>query len=45
MPAVGSAGTGFRIGNAIFAAGLLILLFFAARRTSRYESDRAVVGS
>jgi hypothetical protein len=39
-PVVGSAGPGFRIGNAIFAAGLLVLLFFGARRTSAYESGR-----
>jgi hypothetical protein len=39
-PVVGSAGPGFRIGNAIFAAGLLVLLCFGARRTSAYESGR-----
>jgi hypothetical protein len=39
-PVVGSAGPGFRIGNAIFAAGLLVLLFFGARRTSAYELGR-----
>jgi len=39
-PVVGSAGPGFRIGNAIFAAGLLVLLFFGARLTSAYESGR-----
>jgi hypothetical protein len=33
-PAVGSAGTSFRIGNAVFAAALILLLVFAARRTS-----------
>jgi hypothetical protein len=36
-PAVGSAGMGLRIGNAIFAAALIVLLAFAARRTSCYE--------
>jgi hypothetical protein len=39
-PVVGRAGAGFRIGNVIFAAGLLMLLFFGARRTSAYESGR-----
>jgi hypothetical protein len=33
-PAVGSAGTSFRIGNAIFAAALILLLLVAARRTA-----------
>ena len=33
-PATGSGGLGFRIGNAIFAAGLIVLLVIAARRTS-----------
>jgi hypothetical protein len=31
-PAVGSGGIGFRIGNAIFTAGLVVLLIFAAPR-------------
>ncbi len=43
-PAVGSAGVGFRVGNAIFAAALIVLLFFAARRTSRYVADLASSG-
>jgi len=34
MPAVGSAGTSFRIGNAVFAAALILLLIVAARRTA-----------
>jgi hypothetical protein len=33
-PAVGSGGIGFRIGNAIFAAGLVVLLIVAARQQS-----------
>lgn len=33
-PVVGNAGIGFRIGNAIFAAALIILLVIAARRTA-----------
>ncbi len=33
-PAVGSAGISFRIGNAIFASGLIVLLVIAARRTA-----------
>jgi hypothetical protein len=33
-PATGSAGLSFRIGNAIFAAGLIVLLAIGARRTS-----------
>jgi hypothetical protein len=33
-PAVGSGGIGFRIGNAIFAAALIVLLVFAGRRTA-----------
>jgi hypothetical protein len=41
-PATGSAGTMLRIGNAIFAAALIVLLFFAARRTSEYSQDRIV---
>lgn len=40
-PAVGSAGKVDRIGNVIFAAGLLVLLFFAARKTV----DRSLQGS
>jgi hypothetical protein len=34
QPAVGSGGVNLRIGNAIFAAGLIVLLFFAARRNA-----------
>jgi hypothetical protein len=34
QPAVGNAGLSFRIGNAIFAAGLIVLLVIAARRTA-----------
>jgi len=34
-PVVGTGGAWFRIGNAIFAAGLIFLLVFAARKTSR----------
>ncbi len=37
-PAVGAAAPGLRIGNAIFAAGLIVLLIFAARRTSSATS-------
>jgi hypothetical protein len=37
LPAVGSAGIGFRIGNAIFAAGLIVLLVIAARRNAIYS--------
>ncbi|MGA8431015.1 MAG: hypothetical protein WB729_14425 [Candidatus Sulfotelmatobacter sp.] len=33
-PAAGTAGVGFRIGNAILAAGLIVLLVIAARRTA-----------
>jgi hypothetical protein len=33
-PAVGSAGTSFRIGNAVFAAALILLLVVATRRTA-----------
>ena len=33
-PAVGSAGTMFRIGNVVFAAALVLLLGIAARRTA-----------
>lgn len=33
-PAVGSGGIGFRIGNAIFAVALIVLLLFAGRRTA-----------
>ncbi len=35
-PAVGAGGVSFRVGNAIFAAGLVVLLVFAARKTSRF---------
>jgi hypothetical protein len=35
-PAVGDAGRSTRIGNAIFAAGLIVLLFVAARRTAAH---------
>ena len=35
-PAVGNAGTGFRIGNAVFAAALIVLLLIAARRTAAH---------
>jgi len=34
-PVVGTGGASFRIGNAIFAVGLIALLVFAARKTSR----------
>lgn len=34
-PVVGAGGASFRIGNAIFAAALIILLMFATRKTSR----------
>jgi len=34
QPAVGSAGLSFRIGNAVFAAALIVLLVVAARRTA-----------
>jgi hypothetical protein len=34
QPAVGNAGLSFRIGNAVFAAGLIVLLVIAARRTA-----------
>ena len=37
-PAVGQAGVGFRVGNAIFAASLIVLLIFAARKTSAMEA-------
>ncbi len=33
-PAIGSSGTSLRIGNVIFAASLIALLFFASRRTT-----------
>jgi hypothetical protein len=35
QPAVGNSGLSFRIGNAIFAAALILLLVIAARRTAR----------
>lgn len=34
MPAVGNAGLSFRVGNAIFAGGLILLLVIAGRRTA-----------
>lgn len=34
QPAVGSSGVSFRIGNAVFAAALIVLLVIAARRTA-----------
>lgn len=34
QPAVGSSGTSLRIGNAVFAAALILLLVIAARRTA-----------
>lgn len=41
-PAVGGAGVSTRIGNVIFAAGLIVLLIVAARRTaSHINSARA----
>jgi len=33
-PAVGTGGVGFRIGNVVFAAGLIVLLAVAAKRTA-----------
>jgi len=38
QPAVGSAGLSFRIGNAIFVAGLIVLLVIAARRTAALDA-------
>ncbi len=39
QPAVGSSGLSFRIGNAVFAGALILLLVIAARRTaSKIES-------
>jgi hypothetical protein len=38
QPAVGSAGLSFRIGNAIFAVALIVLLVAAARRTAAYAN-------
>ncbi len=37
-PAVGFGGVGFRIGNAIFAAALIVLLVVAARRTASHPN-------
>jgi len=39
QPAVGSSGLSFRIGNAVFAAGLIVLLVIAARRTAPQRSS------
>ena len=36
-PVAGTGGASFRIGNAIFAAGLIFLLVFAAKKISRLE--------
>ena len=38
QPAVGSSGLSFRIGNAVFAAALIVLLVIAARRTAPKRS-------
>ena len=37
-PVVGVSGWDHRIDNAIFAAALIVLLFFAAQRTSRFDA-------
>lgn len=42
-PAVGSGGIGFRIGNAIFAASLIILLIFAARQQANAAAGATLV--
>ncbi len=43
-PAVGNGGTSFRIGNAVFAAALIVLLVIAARRTaSQSNTSHAIV--
>ena len=42
QPAVGSGGTSLRIGNAIFAAALIILLVKAAQRTTASVHSRSV---
>src|ERR1700683_904518 len=39
-PAIGNGGIGFRIGNAIFTAGLIVLLAFAARRNAQSSGSR-----
>ena len=41
QPAVGSSGTSLRIGNAIFAAALIILLVKAAQRTTASVQSRS----
>jgi hypothetical protein len=41
-PAVGGAGRVDRIGNVIFAAGLIVMLAFAARRTSSPSTVRRI---
>jgi hypothetical protein len=41
QPAVGKTGLWLRVGNAVFAVGLIILLFFAARRTSAWARRTA----
>jgi hypothetical protein len=38
-PAVGDAGRSTRIGNVIFAAGLIVLLVVAARRTASHVAS------
>ena len=40
-PAVGDAGRSTRIGNVIFAAGLIVLLVVAARRTAAHVNSTA----
>lgn len=42
-PAVGRGGTAFRIGNAIFAAALIFVLFIAARRTAENPGPGAAL--
>ena len=46
-PVVGNGGMSFRIGNAIFAAGLIVLLVVAARRTASHPDPArlAAVGA
>jgi hypothetical protein len=40
QPAVGNSGFSFRIGNAVFAAGLIVLLVIATRRTAAQLTAR-----
>ncbi len=42
QPAVGDAGRSTRIGNVIFATGLIVLLVFAAKRTAAQVNSTAI---